>query len=99
MPIFQNLPLKVVGTDTSKDTVTAEVLLEGYTAHDASGAQIVGTCDYVSPGTPITVTSADEMDVAIANATDDDVGKVYLYEGETTDKYENGALYIIEEEK
>lgn len=31
------------GTDTSKDTVTAEALLDGYTAHDANGQLIVGT--------------------------------------------------------
>ncbi len=46
MPIFQNLPLKVIsggGTDTSKDTVTADAMLEGTTAHDAYGKQIVGT--------------------------------------------------------
>ena len=31
------------GVDTSKDTVTAETLLEGVTAHDASGKQITGS--------------------------------------------------------
>ena len=31
------------GTDTSKDTVTAETMLEGVTAHDASGEPIAGT--------------------------------------------------------
>lgn len=31
------------GVDTSNDTVVAEVLLEGYTAHDANQEQIVGT--------------------------------------------------------
>ena len=30
-------------TDTSKDTVTAETLLSGYTAHNAAGAKITGT--------------------------------------------------------
>lgn len=29
--------------DLTSDTVTADKLLEGYTAHDASGAQITGT--------------------------------------------------------
>lgn len=31
------------GTDTSKDTVTAETMLEGVTAHNASGEPITGT--------------------------------------------------------
>ena len=30
------------GTDTSKDTVTAETLLKGITAHDAAGQQVTG---------------------------------------------------------
>lgn len=32
--------------DLTSDTVTAEKLLSGYTAHDQSGAPITGTCDY-----------------------------------------------------
>lgn len=32
--------------DLTEDTVAAGVLLRGETAHDASGADIVGTCDY-----------------------------------------------------
>jgi hypothetical protein len=31
------------GTDTSKDTVTADAMREGYTAHDAAGQPITGT--------------------------------------------------------
>ena len=31
------------GVDTSTDTVTAEALLDGYTAHDASGNVVTGT--------------------------------------------------------
>lgn len=30
------------GVDTSSDTVTAETLLQGMTAHDASGQQVIG---------------------------------------------------------
>lgn len=41
----------VYGTDTlidlTEDTVTADTLMQGYTAHDKSGAQITGT--YVPP--------------------------------------------------
>ena len=32
--------------DLTSDTVTAEKLLSGYTAHDQSGAPITGACDY-----------------------------------------------------
>lgn len=36
----------VDGTDTRNDTVVADALVEGYTAHDASGAAITGTNPY-----------------------------------------------------
>ena len=42
MSIFNNTSPKPGGADTSKDTVMPDVLLEGYTAHDASGKQIAG---------------------------------------------------------
>lgn len=42
MSIFNNTAPKP-GADTSKDTVMPDVLLEGYTAHDASGKLIIGT--------------------------------------------------------
>lgn len=32
--------------DLTPDTVTADKILTGYTAHDASGASITGTCEY-----------------------------------------------------
>lgn len=50
----------------------------------------------VSVGSPIVVTDAATMDAILANATEADIGKVYLYQGETTANYENGALYGIE---
>ena len=34
--------------DTSADTITADKLLDGYTAHDKSGAPITGTCTFDS---------------------------------------------------
>lgn len=43
MSIFNTTSPKQGGVDTSKDTVMPDVLLEGYTAHDASGKQITGT--------------------------------------------------------
>jgi hypothetical protein len=42
MSIFNNTSPKPGGVDTSKDTVMPDVLLEGYTAHDASGKPITG---------------------------------------------------------
>ena len=44
MPILNHcLPMRLIkGTDTSKDTVTADAMLEGITAHDANGNLITG---------------------------------------------------------
>lgn len=44
---------------------------------------------------PIEITSADEMTALLSTA---EVGSVYKYTGETTDTYENGALYVVGEE-
>ena len=41
------------------------------------------------------ISTASEMDSILANATASEVGKFYMYVGETTDKYENGALYRV----
>lgn len=41
--LFDKMDDISTGVDTSGDTVVADVLLEGYTAHDASQEQIVGT--------------------------------------------------------
>jgi hypothetical protein len=41
MSIFNNTAPKP-GVDTSKDTVMPDVLLEGYTSHDANGEPITG---------------------------------------------------------
>lgn len=43
MSIFNTTSSIKHGADTSKDTVMPDVLLEGYTAHDANGKQITGT--------------------------------------------------------
>lgn len=47
------------------------------------------------PPKPIQVASAGEMDELLGSAP---VGSIYKYIGATNDKYENGALYMIEEE-
>lgn len=49
-------------------------------------------------GTPVSVATEAAMEEILANATDEMVGTFYLYEGETTENYESGALYIIEKE-
>lgn len=49
MAIFNANALAIIGTDTSKDTVMPDVLLEGYTAHDASGKPITGIYVSTSP--------------------------------------------------
>lgn len=64
MSIFQTLPLRVEvvdggGTDTSKDTVTAESLREGITAHDAAGQPITGTIPDYSGGNTVEMTSPE----------------------------------------
>lgn len=52
-------------SDTIDDTVTAEHLERGYTAHDSSGAQITGTLDPggVTPSGTRTVTANGTYDV------------------------------------
>ena len=50
----------------------------------------------IALGHPIEVNSASEMDAVLENADENTVGKVYRYTGETTDKYTNGELYIVE---
>lgn len=45
----------------------------------------------------ITVQTATEMDNIITNATAADVGKAYIFAGESNDTYKNNAIYIIRE--
>lgn len=49
----------VTKIDLTGDTVDAEHLLEGQTAHDRSGALITGTCTYDSDTTDATAASAE----------------------------------------
>ena len=50
MPENKNVNKIVYGStvliDLTADTVTKDKILASYTAHDASGAIITGTCDY-----------------------------------------------------
>lgn len=45
--------------DLTADTVTADKILASYTAHDASGAVVTGTCDYDSNTQDATVKVAE----------------------------------------
>ena len=48
-------------------------------------------------GKPIEVASEEELNLILATATANDIGKIYKYVGATTDSYENGAYYAITE--
>jgi len=51
----------------------------------------------VPQGLPLEVSTEAKMNNILSTATESELGKVYKYTGETTDSYENGAIYIIEE--
>ena len=71
--------------DTSKmPNMTVCALLEDVPSSGSSGITEIST--------------ATEMDNILANATSTDVGKAYMYVGETNEKYENKAIYLIKEE-
>ena len=62
----------VVGNETkfdlTADTVTAEKLLSGFTAHDKSGAPITGTCTYDADTQDATVAVAEILEGKTAYA-------------------------------
>lgn len=73
--------------DISSDTVTPENLLQGYTAHDKSGAPIVGT---FVPGTAAVVVTEDEdpnggtiVDITAIDLSNDTVTADKLLNGYT----------------
>lgn len=45
--------------DLTSDTVTADKILEGYTAHDKTGAIITGICTFDADTSDATATAAD----------------------------------------
>ena len=47
---------------------------------------------------PPEISTPDEMDKILSEATDDFVGAIYKYTGENTSIYENGAVYTLVEE-
>lgn len=54
--------------DLTSDTVTADTLLKGSTAHDKSGAQITGACTYDSDTTEDTAAAAEILAQKTAHA-------------------------------
>jgi hypothetical protein len=54
--------------DTSADTITADKLLSGYTAHDKSGAPITGTCTFDSDTSDDTAAVAEILTGKTAHA-------------------------------
>lgn len=48
-------------------------------------------------GKVMEIHTADELDTILANATAADVGRGFLYLGETTDTYKYECVYIIRE--
>lgn len=54
--------------------------------------ELVSQEQCVNHGIPIEITTADEMNALLSTA---EVGSIYKYTGETTDTYENGALYLV----
>ena len=54
--------------DLTSDTVTAEKLLSGFTAHDKSGAPITGTCTYDADTQDATVAVAEILEGKTAYA-------------------------------
>lgn len=82
------------GVDTSKDTVKAEVMLDGYTAHDSNGRSITGTiktvaltrngntvnvkAGYIAADDSITIESSG-VDVSGVTATDEQVLEGYQF--------------------
>lgn len=53
--------------DLSNDTVTADKILAGYTAHDASGASVTGTC--VGVQIPVPVSGTNSFYIQVPNGT------------------------------
>ena len=82
--------------DLRSDTVTAETLLEGYTAHDASGAVITGT--YVPTSSAITVITTPDShggvikEIVAVDISRDTVTASTLLQGYTAHDRQGNAI-------
>lgn len=54
--------------DLTGDSITKEVLLKGYTAHDKAGEEIEGECTFDSDTSEDTVTSAEQLENTTSHA-------------------------------
>ena len=58
--------------------------------------KVVGSGGGGTTGTPIIVTTADQMNSILTNATSADNGQVYKYTGATTSDYTQNADSLLE---
>ena len=77
--------------DLTADTVTASTLMQGYTAHDASGAPITGTA---SAGRSYTITLSDQGHATNCYVQLNHVGTIYYTSNTTIDFQSGDELYI-----
>lgn len=104
----------IISKLNSMDVTSTPAVFQGteadYTAAEDAGLIQVGQFVYITSsdgdgqlvyvnGRAIEVATAEEMDTILSGATDANEGLIYLYTGETTDKYENGLYYTIAEEE
>ena len=83
--------------DVSQVTATASDVKKGKTFVDSTKSLKTGTMegDARINGTPLKTSSAEQLDALMSNAEYSDNGKIYLYEGVTTEKSTQGEYYII----
>lgn len=74
-------------------TLKTETTLTGNGTHDIAGYEIANVNVADNP-LPIEISTETEMTALLETA---EVGSVYKFTGETTDTYENGAIYVLEE--
>lgn len=82
--------------DISSDTVTADKVLTGYTAHDRSGAPIVGSCDYDSDTTDADATAAEILDTKTAYVNKTKITGSMPNRGAVTGTISTLAAYTIQ---
>lgn len=91
---------EAVDIEVTEQKRLSDVLLYGQTNKGkflVVGDDGVITASAVSVGSPIVVSDAATLDKILSEATEADLGKAYLYVGEGTEAYKNGALYVISE--
>jgi hypothetical protein len=77
--------------DVSGTTATDDKVAKGYKYKRADGSDGEGT---MVENEPAAITNPEDI---ASYASEENVGSVVKYNGETTTTYENGRLYIVEE--